>query len=109
MPEQSKSVFKIIVPENVQKEIDALPENDNARLTELFRQAKFGLHSMKFPTIKKFEGDIWYFRAGAARAFYVSSRRRNEIYLLRVFRKQSQNMPRKERKIVNSRREAISL
>jgi len=93
--------------ENVDAEIDALPDGLGARVFRMMETIEaVGLERMREPHIKHIEGQLWELRAkakeGIARGLYIAVAGRRVI-ILHVFVNKSQKMPKTALNIARQR------
>jgi phage-related protein len=87
----------VVLNETVQKELDALPEDNWARLIRLTRLiVQQDLENVREPYVKHLTGKIWEMRLkgkdGIARALYITATG-GRVVILRAFVKKTQKTP----------------
>jgi phage-related protein len=101
-----------ILNETVSAEIEALPEDMQARFVRLAERIRaIGLEAMGAPHVKHVEGKIWEMRLigrdGIARALYVVATGRR-VVVVRAFVKKTQKVPRGEIELALRRAKEVS-
>jgi len=97
--------------ENVDSEIEALPEDMRARLVRIAQLIEEkGLERVGEPHVKHIEGRLWEMRlkgrSGLSRALYVTAMGRR-VVILRAFIKKTEKTPRREIDLALSRAQSI--
>jgi phage-related protein len=100
-----------ILNETVALEIEALPEDMQARFAQVSSIiAELGLHNVGAPYVKHLDGKLWEIRLtgrdGIARALYVTATGKR-IVVVRAFTKKTQKTPRSEIELAKRRAQEI--